>query len=142
MSTATVIYISMPHLNECIDRFPNVGLALDMCLLAEVRRLREWLLNIGGRDGQSRVANFINEFASRTKLRGISDGISFDMPISQELIGNAVGMTAVHVNRILKRLVADNLIQYKDRGYKILDLHRFQDVGQFTGNYILRGKND
>lgn len=142
MSNATVAYISFKNLNECIDVFPNIGFALDMSMLAEVRRLREWLLNIGGRDGQSRIANFISEFALRTKIRGLSDGISFDMPLSQELIGNAVGMTAVHVNRILKRLVSDNLLQYKDRTYKILDLNRFQDVGEFTGNYISNGHND
>lgn len=142
MSAATVAYVSLKSLNECIDLFPNVGFALDMSMLAEVRRLREWLLNIGGRDGQSRIANFISEFALRTKIRGLSDGISFEMPISQELIGNAVGMTAVHVNRILKRLVSDNLLQYRGRAYNILDLHRFQDVGEFTGNYISNRNND
>lgn len=142
MSDAVVAYIPMARVNELLANNSNIDLAFSMFSFAEARRLREWLLNIGVRDGRSRVANFINEFAFRTKLRGLSDGINFDMPLSQELIGDAVGLSAVHVNRVLQQLVASSLIIYKGRRYKILDSPRFQDAGEFTGNYLSNGMSN
>ena len=111
-------------------------MALDLVTTAESRQLREWLLNIGGHSARTRVAHFLNEFAARTRLRGLNDGLRFYLPMSQEQIGDAVGITPVHVNRAIRSLVESDLINHTNREYEIVDINGFRQAGQFSERFL------
>ena len=132
-----IAYVQKSEFESLIDVHPSIRLALDIITAAESRQLREWLLNIGGRSARTRVAHFLNEFAARTKLRGLSDGLRFSLPMSQEQIGDSVGITPVHVSRSIRSLVESGLIKHTNRRYEIVDLNAFRQAGQFTERFLL-----
>lgn len=133
---SSIVYVQKSEFESLIDAHPFIRLALDLRTTAEARQLREWLLNIGGRSARTRVANFLNEFAARTKLRGLSDGLRFFLPMSQEQIGDSVGITPVHVNRSIRSLAQSGLINYTNRNYEIIDLNGFRQAGQFSEQFL------
>lgn len=112
---SSIGYVQKSEFESLIDDHPSIRSALDLITNAESRQLREWLLNIGGGSARTRVAHFLNEFAARTKLRGLSDGLRFSLPVSQEQIGDSVGITPVHVNRAIRSLVEGGLINHTNR---------------------------
>jgi len=134
---SSIIYVQKSEFEELIDSHPSIRLALDLRTIAESRQLREWLLNIGGRSARTRVAHFLNEFAARTRLRGLSDGLRFSLPMSQEQMGDSVGITPVHVNRSIRSLVESGLINHANRKYEIIDLDGFRQAGQFSERFLL-----
>ena len=134
---SSIIYVQRSEFEELIDSHPSIRLALDLRTIAESRQLREWLLNIGGRSARTRVAHFLNEFAARTRLRGLSDGLRFSLPMSQEQMGDSVGITPVHVNRSIRSLVESGLINHANRKYEIIDLDGFRQAGQFSERFLL-----
>jgi CRP-like cAMP-binding protein len=132
-----IAFVQKSEFESLIDSHPSIRLALDIITTAESRQLREWLLNISARSARTRVAHFLNEFAARTKLRGLSDGLRFSLPMSQEQIGESVGITPVHVNRSIRSLVESDLIKHNNRRYEIVDLNAFRQAGQFTERFLL-----
>lgn len=133
---SSIVYVQKSEFELLVDSNSSIQLALDLGTTAESRQLREWLLNIGGRSARTRVAHFLNEFAARTKLRGLSDGLHFSLPMSQEQIGDSVGITPVHVNRSIRSLVESGLINHTNRKYEIVDLNGFRQAGQFTERFL------
>lgn len=134
---SSIIYVQKSEFETLIKSHPSIRLALDLRTTAESRQLREWLLNIGGRSARTRVAHFLNEFAARTRLRGLSDGLRFSLPMSQEQMGDSVGITPVHVNRSIRSLVESRLINHANRKYEIIDLEGFRQAGQFSERFLL-----
>jgi len=103
-----VIDVSRPDFEDLLDRFPVVHAALTRHLCAETRRLKSWLTNVGRNDSYARVANFLCEFASRCAEEPCE---AFSFPLKQEQLGDILGLTAVHINRTLAKLVADGVIE-------------------------------
>jgi CRP-like cAMP-binding protein len=133
---SSIAYVQKSEFELLIDFHPSIRLALNLRTIAESRQLREWLLNVGGSSARTRVAHFLNEFAARTKSRGLSDGLRFSLPMSQEQIGDSVGITPVHVNRAIRSLVESGLINHTNRKYEIVDLSGFRQAGQFSERFL------
>jgi CRP-like cAMP-binding protein len=71
---------------------------------------REWIVNVGSRDAHSRIAHLICELYLRLKAVGLTSGHSFEAPITQSEIGEATGLSTVHVNRSIQKLRSEGLI--------------------------------
>ena len=104
--------------------------------LIEASIHREWLLNVGRRGARPRLAHFLCEFTVRMREAGIAGQDCYEFPMTQEQLGDATGLTRVHVNRTLKALVAEGLIQFNRRRLTIIDWRRWQAVGEFNGVYL------
>ncbi|WP_425229435.1 Crp/Fnr family transcriptional regulator [Sphingomonas sp.] len=98
--------------------------------------MAQWLVNIGRRDARSRMAHFLCELASRYRMMDQSDGRAVRLPMSQEQIGNALGLTAVHVNRTLGGLRTDNLVSFEHGQLTVLDPHGLARAGDFDAAYL------
>lgn len=109
--------------------------------LVDASIFREWLLNVGQREGYSRIAHVICELLLRLKAVGLVEGNSFHMPISQAELADATGMTPVHVNRVLQSLRNNGLIHTNRRQITIPDWQKLQEAGEFDSLY-LHLKND
>ena len=68
------------------------------------------VIDIGRRSALERVAHFMLELHERLQIIGMAEGGSFPMPLTQELIGDALGLSVPHVNRTLRQLRADDLL--------------------------------
>jgi CRP-like cAMP-binding protein len=72
---------------------------------------REWIVNVGQRPAPARLAHVMVELRERLKLIGRVQGNHFEMPLTQEQIGEALGITAVHANRVIRQLREDGIVE-------------------------------
>lgn len=116
---------------------PTVALAMWIDTLVDASIFREWIANIGRRNARARVAHLLCEFALRLKVAGLGDENHYDLPMTQEQIGDATGLTAVHVNRTLKALEEEGLIQrLHARSIEIGDWRKLVAAGDFSRAYL------
>jgi len=104
--------------------------------LVEASIFREWTVNVGRRDARSRISHLLCEFAYRLDLQGLSPAGTYELPITQEQLADATGLTPVHVNRVLQRLQAEELIDRDRRIIRFPDYRRLQDVADFNTRYL------
>lgn len=97
---------------------------------------REWLLSIGQRSPLERLAHLFVELYFRLQAAGLATGLSFDLPITQNHLAEANGLSLVHLNRTLQEMRREGLIELADRQLRINDLDRLKQVAMFNGNYL------
>ena len=116
---------------------PAVGRAMWLDTLVDASIFREWIANIGRRDARTRIAHLLCEFSLRLQVAGIGEQSGYELPMSQEQLGDATGLTSVHVNRTIKALERDGLIdRISPRSIHIGDWRRLAETGDFDSNYL------
>ena len=123
-------------LQDLVLTRPAIGSAIIQSSLVESSILREWVVNVGRRDARERIAHLLCEFAVRLETRGLASGDGFELPMTQEQLADATGLTPVHVNRVLKAIEAEGLITRKRRNIHFVDWRALQDVGDFSRRYL------
>ncbi len=123
-------------LQELVLKRPNVGRAMWVDALVDASIFREWIVNVGRRDAKARIAHLFCEFALRMKSAGMAQDDHFELPMTQEQLGDATGLTSVHVNRMLKSLADEGLIQRNNRHITFQDWRKISAVGDFSALYL------
>jgi CRP-like cAMP-binding protein len=123
-------------LQELVLSRPAIGTAVIELTLVEASILREWVVNVGRRDARARIAHILCEFAVRLESRGLTTVDGFELPMTQEQLADATGLTSVHVNRVLKSLEGDGLISRRRRNIHFTDWRALQDAGDFSRRYL------
>lgn len=123
-------------LQALVLRRPAIGSAIIRLTLIEGSILREWVVNVGQRDARARIAHILCEFAARMEARGHLLDRGFDLPMTQEQLADATGLTSVHVNRVLKGLQNEGLIRRERRNIQFVDWRALQHVGDFSRRYL------
>ena len=136
LTRATVAEIPRDALQQLVEARPAVGVAVIHTTLVEASIVREWVVNVGRRDARARIAHILCEFAVRLESRGLANSNGFDLPMTQEQLADATGLTPVHVNRVLKILEAEGLISRQRRNVQFVDWRALQDVGDFSRRYL------
>ena len=98
--------------------------------------LREWLVNAGSRAADKRLAHLFCELLLRSRAAGLTQDNSFEFPITQAELGESMGLTEVHINRVLQRLRGEGLISIENKRMAILDWVRLKAFAQFNPNYL------
>ena len=136
LTRGDVAEIPMHSIEELVLAQPQVGRAVLTMSLIEASIFREWAVNVGRRDARSRIAHLLCEFAYRLSLHGIQTNGGYELPMTQEQLADATGLTSVHVNRVLKALEAEGLIDRDRRFVSFPDWRRLREVGDFNARYL------
>ena len=123
-------------LRSLFDHHPRVARALWVDTLIDGSIFREWVMNVGRRDARERLAHIFCEFARRLEVAGLGSSSGYELPMTQQQLADSTGLTAVHVNRTLKAMDAEGLIERKRRFVFIPDWERLRDVAGFTDLYL------
>jgi CRP-like cAMP-binding protein len=116
---------------------PDIGRAMWIDTLVDASIFREWIANVGRRDAQTRIAHLLCEFALRLKVAGLGDRTNYELPMTQDQLADATGLTSVHVNRTLKVLEADGVIVRRTpRFIEIGDWRKLAEAGDFNSAYL------
>src|SRR3954454_16383883 len=116
---------------------PAIGKAMWTDTLVDGSIFREWGANVGRRDAPTRVAHLLCEFSLRLKVAGLGEQSNYELPMTQEQLADATGLTSVHVNRTLRALDAAGLIERSNpRRIEIGDWRKLADVGDFDSSYL------
>jgi CRP-like cAMP-binding protein len=93
-------------------------------------------VNLGQRDAVEKLAHLLCELFLRLRGIGLTNGTTFDIPVTQEQFGDATGMTSVHVNRTLQDIRDTGLIIWKGKQVTIPDVEALKRAGLFNPNYL------
>ena len=115
---------------------PAIARALWIDSLIDAAIFREWVVNVGRRDSRTRVAHLLCEFSLRLEAAGLASNHTYELPMTQEQLADAVGLTSVHVNRVLKQLGEEGLISRDRRAIVITDWNRMRQAGDFNQRYL------
>ena len=121
LTDAEIVPIPSADLERLIVKYPRIARALWCGTLVDEAILREWLVNVGQREAFSRVSHHFCELWHRMKSVGLVTDGQFDLPMTQEQLGEALGITSVHINRTLKKLRDDGLIELSQKRLTLLD---------------------
>lgn len=136
LTKGIVAEIPMTDMEQLVASNAQVARAVLVSTLVEASTFREWTVNVGRRDGRSRVAHLLCEFAYRLDMHELSVDGRYELPMTQEQLADATGMPSVHVNRVLQALQREELIDRDRRVIRFLDRERLQDVADFNPRYL------
>lgn len=132
----------VPHeaLYRVIDDFPEARKLLWRQTLVQAAVFREWLVRNSHLTADGALAHLLCEIHVRAKAAGLADGCSCPLPLSQELVSDALGMTAVHVNRMMQLLRRTGAVEWRSGVLTIHDWERLSALAAFDAKYLhLRG---
>ncbi len=137
LTRAKVVRITLHHLEAVIAANPGIERALHAASIVEAAVLRAWIVNLGQRQAHERLAHLFCEMAHRMVDCDLSrpDG-SFELPLTQKELGTALGLTSVHVNRVLQKLRAEALVEFANGELRILELDRLKGIANFDPAYL------
>jgi CRP-like cAMP-binding protein len=136
ITEATVAWIPKEAMIALARARPAVGEALSKDSLIDASIFREWVLNVGRRDAKSRIAHMLGEFILRCEAVGLGSAELLDLPMTQEQIADATGLTSVHVNRTLRVLVEEGVISRRGRQIEVEDWELMRRVADFDPAYL------
>ncbi len=115
---------------------PRVTRALMWCALVDGAVLREWLVNIGSRQADQRIAHLFCELLLRLDAVGRVTDNSYAFPFTQSDVADTMGLSDVQVSRTLRELRGRGLIHLKHRVLTILDEDQLKAYCGFNPNYL------
>jgi CRP-like cAMP-binding protein len=139
IATITDVSLSMIPLDmieRMAERRPHLVKALFRSATCEAAILGEHLIDASRRSARERIGHLLLELFLRLKAAGLVEGMSFQMPLTQELISDAVGLTTVHVNRTLRSLRDARLIAIEGSNVTILDFEALSRLCGFENGYL------
>lgn len=135
LSPCSVVDIPRPQVLALLER-PAIARALWVAAMVDEATLREWLVNIAGRSAEARVAHLLCELLFRLRAVGMANGDSYELPITQGELADTMGLSDVHMNRVIQRLRKEKLITLKSKNLVILDFERLAAFSGFDPNYL------
>lgn len=110
--------------------------AMAQSIVIDAAITREWVFNLGRREGVSRTAHLLSELLTRMRDIGAVQGDQFELPVTQVQLGDALGMSTVHTNRCLKQLTTRGLISWIAGCLRVLDPVALAQIGDFEDDYL------
>src|SRR5215204_3155959 len=124
ITPAKVAFIRHEAINEVCERHYRIARALWRQTLIDAAIFREWVVNVGRREALNALAHVICEFVIRMRSMGLTDGEACELPMTQAELGDALGISTVHVNRTLMELRAAGLLRLTGARLTVLDWDR------------------
>jgi len=136
LSDCVVAPVPFSQLLGLFGRQPRLAAAVFWSFACEAAMYAEHLIGVGRRSALERVAHFLLELLTRLQAIGLADEHSFRMPLTQELIGDALGLSVPHVNRTLRQLRADELVSIEEHIVMIKDVEALAALADFERSYL------
>lgn len=137
--TATPCRVALvPHerLREITERHPHLTRLLWFSTNLDAAMHREWELSLGRRDAVARTAHLLCELHTRLEVVGLAGADGFPLALTQAEFAECLGLTPVHVNRTLRKLREDGLVEFRGGQVKVLDRKRLERVAEFKPDYL------
>lgn len=128
--------VLVPDLLGAFSRTPRLATAILWAASRDEAMVVEHLVDVGRRNAAERMAHFLLELGARAALVGMGSKAGFACPLTQYLLADALGLSAVHVNRVLRQLREDGMVTFRD-GFVTFDNYaRLTDFAQFDPTYL------
>ena len=142
ISKARVATIERSEMDGILERHPAIAKAMYVGQLVDEGIMRAWITSMGRRASVERVAHLMCELYLRARNIGITDDTCLEVPVSQAMLADSLGMTTVHLNRVLRKLRLDGSMTLKRGSLTITDPLRLAQIAGFDENYLHRRLRD
>jgi CRP-like cAMP-binding protein len=136
LTPCTVATVPHETLRRITERHPHLARLLWLSTLIDSAIHREWLVAMGRRSAKEHMAHLFCELYLRLQLVGLTKDNSYEMPITQAELGDTLGISTVHVNRVVQELRAEGLITWRGNRLAVDDWDRLRQVAEFTPTYL------
>lgn len=136
MTPSKTALVSSKIMKEMLRGPGCLGEALWWGTMTDLGVLRERIIDHGRRDARERVAHLFYEMLVRYRMIGEAKDDAFDFPITQTDLADATGLTSVHVNRTLKQLRTEGVLEFRNKRVVVLDAERLKAVAGFDASYL------
>jgi len=136
MSDCRLGFISHSALREMLRSRPSLAELFWRDTLIDAAMFRDWIVNVGQRPAVSRVAHMLVEIRERLRAIGRTSGPGYTLPMTQERIAEAMGISPVHANRVIRTLREDGILDLNRGQVTVLDERRLQDLADFDPRYL------
>jgi CRP-like cAMP-binding protein len=136
VTPCTVAFISHEGVHDLTRRFPRIADALWRDTLVDAAIFREWMTGIGRRSAYGRIAHLFCEIYVKLNALGLAENYRCEWPITQIDIADALGLSNVHVNRVLQDLRGAKLISLRDRTLVIENWDALTEAAEFDMLYL------
>ena len=138
----TLAFIQHDDLCSLIRSHPRLGDLFWRDTLIDAAVFRQWMVCMGRRSSKSHLAHLICELLVRMRAVGLVEDDAFKLSATQAELGDALGISTVHVNRVLQDLRSEGLISLQGAILRVLDWEGLKQVGEFDPTYLHLAKTD
>ncbi len=135
LAPCKVAYLDAKVLDEITSKHSTLTKALWWMTLVDEAVLRQWVVN-GRRRAIPALAHLLCELHQRMKSIGLVDDRVFELPLTQEELADATGMSSVHMNRTIQSLRERGLIEFRMKKLRIPDVQALAKTGGFDDSYL------
>ncbi|RYC28963.1 Crp/Fnr family transcriptional regulator [Lichenibacterium minor] len=135
LSPCSVVDIPRDTILRLTER-PAIARALWWATLVDESTLREALVNIGRRRAEERVGHFLCELLVRLEVVGLVSDNRFELPLTQAELADTMGLSTVHINRVLQFLRGQKFITFDRKSLAVLDVDGLKRFSGFDPNYL------
>ena len=127
-----------PHsgLIDITERHPHLTRLLWLDTIIDAAIHRQWLVAMGRRSGLGHLAHLVCELYLRLQAVGQTGDLTFDLPLTQAVLGDALGLSTVHVSRLISELRGEGVINWSGGRIDILDWRRLAEIAEFDPTYL------
>ena len=127
-----------PHdaLRRITEDHPHLARILWLNTLIDAGIYREWLVGMGRRSTPGHMAHFLCELYLRLQVVGLTDASSFSLPLTQEELGDTLGLSLVHTNRTIQQLRREGVIAWEGQTVTIRDWDHLRQLADFDPTYL------
>ena len=118
------------YVQLCYEQ-PKFGLALSWLAAREAATYAERIVDLGRRSPIERLAHFLLEIHARLLEVGYAEQSSFDLPFSQEVMADVLGLSTQHLNRVMQKLRAEQFIALRERIVELVNIRGLQTLAQY-----------
>jgi CRP-like cAMP-binding protein len=136
LSRARIGFIEHRSIHRLIEARPSIAQALWRETLVDAAVFREWIVSLGTRTAAGRMAHLVAELRQRLTAVGLTADDEFEFPITQSRLAEALGLSAVHVNRVLQSLRAEGVLDIQKNLVKLRDIEKMVEIGGFNNVYL------
>ena len=139
LTDAVVSSVDGTRILQTVHDFPRLASAILWAASRDEAMVVEHLVSVGRRSAIERTAHFFMELVGRLRLIGLATAAEFKCPLSQYVLADALGLSAIHVNRVLRQLRERELLTIHKGKVTIHDLDGLRALAGFHGGYMNSG---
>jgi CRP-like cAMP-binding protein len=136
LSPVSVAFVSHDFLQGLSETHPHLSRLLMTTIAIDGAIQRNWIAGLGRRSADAQLAHLICEVFVRLRIVGLTKDMSFKFLITQLILADVLGLSVVHVNRMLQALRASDLIEWVKQTVTIKDWDRLARFAEFDPTYL------
>jgi CRP-like cAMP-binding protein len=138
VSACSVVLLPRARLEPLLDLYPDIARTLWRMTAREMSILQEWMVGMGRRTAAAQLAHLLCELIERLPARRTDGQHCCDLPLTQMELADVMGLSPVHVNRVLQQLRAEGFIELSHGRLNVLDWNRLTKAADFNAAYLAR----